>query len=612
MVINTFDPHPPKVPGGHAMLRPLAVALSCLFAGFLPAIAWSDPPKEIPGMPDFEQQRNQMVAIHVKRDGSGDFTEIQEAINSIQDASPEKPYVVYVHDDMLITDLRQLWNVSTRTRVEDPAAIKGQVAAIIPSHWIQIVGVGSPRTIEIVSPKDLPVSVYQFIQVAYPMGNCVLDNFRFIITGGRYAIHQEAGGSKTHLDYWATTVYRNIYAEHRGNVGYPEGVWKSVHAQANGTTSGSRMIYLNCEWKANNYCPYYTHANMAFDGGNTLIFDGCKMHLDSLNGVRWSDLGSGYRAEVVIRNSDFGYFLVENQIRGLERELTNADNWRDGGALVSGGGNTIMTTIEEEPGTLYFETAKVGEDIRVVGGDAADLIIGGELKILQVAPDRPGAFWANKRIQQVHPGLGNSRVFTLQHRLANCAAHPKTLVLQVGTERVTVTFAKNYVTADGSAYQWDTEPAVPTQQVIEEINQASGGRFTCRLGMLMRICSFKDCMVSVRNKTATTFDLGQGLVRDYAAGWSCYRLSQAGERPDAIAAGRVPTFSPTVGSDYDGIQFGKAIFRGTHLGLSGLTAGALVASADNGTFRITTDPKEAIMVALDGQFVQAYAATGPR
>lgn len=594
------------------MLRSLATTLSCVFAGLLPVAALSDPPKETPGMFDFEYQRNSMVPIHVKRDRSGDFTEIQAAINSIQDASPEKPYVVYVHDDVLITDLRQLWNVSTRTRVEDPAAIKGQVAAIIPSHWIQIVGVGSPRTIEIVSPKDLPVSVYQFIQVAYPMGNCVLDNFRFIITGGRYAIHQEAGGSKTHLDYWATTVYRNIYAEHRGNVGYPEGVWKSVHAQANGTTSGSRMIYINCEWKANNYCPYYTHANMAFDGGNTLVFEGCKMHLDTLNGVRWSDLGSGYRSEVVIRNSDFGYLHVDNQIRGLERELTNADNWRDGGALVSGGGNTIMTAIEEEPATLYFAAASVGEDIRVVGGGAAEAIIGGELKALPATVDRAGAFWANKRIQQVHAGLGNSRVFTLQHRLGNCAAQPKALVLQVGAEQVTVTFARNYVTADGSPYQWDTEPVVPTQQVMEEINQAAGGRFSCRLGKLMRIYSFKDCMVSVRNKTATTFDLGQGLVRDYAAGWSCYRLSQPGERPDAIAAGRVPIHSPTACSDYDGIQFGKAIFRGSYLGLSGLTAGALVAAGDNGTFRITTDPNEAIMVALDGQFVQAYSATGLR
>ena len=152
-------------------------------------------------MPDCEYQRDSMTPVHVKRDGSGDFREIQEAINSITDASPEKPYVVYVHDDILITDLKKLWHVNSRERVDDPAAIRGQVAAIIPSHWIHIVGVGSPRTIEIVSPKDLPVSVYQYIQVAYPMGNCVLENFRFIITGGRYAIHQEAGGSKTHRDY---------------------------------------------------------------------------------------------------------------------------------------------------------------------------------------------------------------------------------------------------------------------------------------------------------------------------------------------------------------------------------------------------------------------------
>jgi len=45
------------------------------------------------------------------------------------------------------------------------------------------------------------------------------------------------------------------------------------------------MIHLNCEWKANNYTPYYTHANMAFDGRNLLLFDHCKMHLNGLQGV---------------------------------------------------------------------------------------------------------------------------------------------------------------------------------------------------------------------------------------------------------------------------------------------------------------------------------------
>jgi hypothetical protein len=184
--------------------------------------------------------------------------------------------------------------------------------------------------------------------------------------------------------------------------------------------------------------------------------------------------------------------------------------------------------------------------------------------------------------------------------------------VQVGTEQVAVTFDKNYVTADGSDFSWDTEPVVPTKQVIEDINRVAEGRFTCRLGKLMRIYSFRDCMVSVQNKTATTFDLGQGLVRDYAAGWGCYRLSQPGERPDAIAASRIPIHSATVCSDFEGIGFDKAIFRGSHLGLSGLAAGALIAAGENGSFRITTDPDEAIMVALDEQFVQARTAANPR
>ena len=58
-------------------------------------------------------------------------------------------------------------------------------------------------------------------------------------------------------------------------------------------------------------------------------------------------------------------------------------------------------------------------------------------------------------------------------------------------------------------------------------------------------------------------------------------------------------------SDFDGIAFGEAIFRGSHLGLAEFTAGSLIAAAGNGRFRITADPGEAVMVALDGHYVQA-------
>ncbi len=549
---------------------------------------------------------NNMISIHVKQDGTGDFTEIQAAINSINDASESKQYTVYVHDDIFIDDLTKLWNVYKPERVSDPSEINGQTAVIITKHWVNVVGVGAPKTIEIVSPKDLPVKAYQYIQVIYPMGNCVIDNFRFIITGGRYAIHQEAGGSKTSQDYWATTTYKNIYAEHKGNHGYPEGVWKSVYAQANGTTSGSKMVHYNCEWKANDFPPYYTHANKEFDGKNMLVFDSCKMHINILDDVRWSDLGSGFQADVIIKNSDIGFFKVTNQPRGTEEYITNADNWEDGGAVVSGGGNTIMPTIEETPETLYFESTKIGKDIRVIGGDAAELIIGGEMARHDATEDRPGAFWSKKRIQQVPDGLGKTRVFSLAHRLGNCADCPKSLVLDVAGEEVLIMFDKNYVTKDNSPYSWDTDPVISTEQIVDEINKTSKGLFTCSIGKkLLRIYSFRDCMTSVRNKTAETIDLGCGLVRDYNQGLNSYRLSMAGEIPDAIAPEKIPVFCSQVPSDFNGVLFHKAIFRGSHLGLHDLKAGCMIKTTDHGKFEQTDNPDEAVMIALDEHFLRA-------
>ena len=56
-----------------------------------------------------------MIPVEVKADRSGDFLTIQEAINSISDASILNQYDVQVYDDFEITDVTDLWEV------EDPA-----------------------------------------------------------------------------------------------------------------------------------------------------------------------------------------------------------------------------------------------------------------------------------------------------------------------------------------------------------------------------------------------------------------------------------------------------------------------------------------------------------
>src|SRR5690606_17723009 len=136
----------------------------------------------------------------------------------------------------------------------------------------------------------------------YPMGNVILDGLTVTIKGGRYAIHQESRGSKAHLDYHATTIYRNICAEHFGNKaedGYNSN-WASVCAQANGTSAGSREIYINCTWKAPTVTPFYVHSNMDFDCGNELIIVNSKIialgsyRVGQLD-ARFSDIGSGQK-----------------------------------------------------------------------------------------------------------------------------------------------------------------------------------------------------------------------------------------------------------------------------------------------------------------------------
>ena len=308
-----------------------------------------------------------MTPVTVKKDGAGDFTTVQEAINAIHDAAVNKQYDVQVYDDFNISDLTQLWQVNNPTAHNTSATNPTAPAAlVITKNWVHIRGMGAPKRLYVESPTTLAPGSFQYVQAIYPKGNVIINNFYVGIKGGRYAIHQESGGSKTSDDYHATTVYRNLKIEHKGNRaadGYTS-KWSSVMAQANGTTSGLKMIYINCEWvTVDTAVPYYSHSNADFDEPNELTFINCRMltrgafTMEAISPY-WGDIGSGQKSTVRIIGCNFGKFSIRNAIRSTETALTAANKWDCGGAFLEGYGNTPFVANTESPAVLSFKSAK--------------------------------------------------------------------------------------------------------------------------------------------------------------------------------------------------------------------------------------------------------------
>jgi len=557
-----------------------------------------------------------MTPLKVKKDGSGDFTTIQQAINSVTDAAVNNQYDIQVYDDFNITDLTQLWVVNNpKEHNKSAAKPTDSIALVITKNWVHIRGMGAPKRLYIESPTTLAADSFQRIQTILPKGNVIINNFYVGIKGGRYAIHQESGGSKTSDDYHATTVYRNLRIEHKGNRaadGYNSN-WTSVMAQANGTTSGLKMIYINCEWvTVDTAVPYYSHSNADFDEPNELTFINCRMltkgvfNMGTINPY-WGDIGSGQKSILKIIGCNFGKFSIGNSIRSTETALTLANQWDCGGASLEGYGNTPFIANTERPNVLSFKTVKNNVDICITGGTAKDLIFGGQLAEQNGSTDAPGIIWGKIRIEEPGLSLGTSQIFNLPHRLGNCASSPKTLIVNAGGTDYTMTFNKNYMTADGSAYSWNTVPDISLSSIIADINAAFPAVFTCSRDEQLQTYSFVDCMEKCVNVSPVTLKLNKGVVRDYSVNtYNAWRLSQAGEKAEGIVGQRINPLKN--GNYFEGniVLTRKTLIPASISGLS-ITGGKFYKCSTDGTFVETTTRAEATFVAIDNttlRFVQ--------
>lgn len=552
---------------------------------------------------------NNMKHIVVKKDGSGDFTTIQDAINSITDASPSNQYDVQVWDDFYITNLKDLYKEDGSKNTEDNPTTK--VMLFKMKNWVHVRGMGRRRFLSVVSPENLEGKSFQHVQVIFPEGNNILSNFYVSIKGGRYAIHQESGGSKTSQDYHSTTIFRDIIAEHFGNSSYRNGSsWTSCYAQANGTTSGTNWIYERCIWISHEENPFYTHANMDFDEPCRLTFINCEMltykkttAASVSKGCYFGDLGSNVKSIVKMIGCNLPGFSASSigNIRGLENTYQQEkDDIRQGGCELKGYGNTVMLSNIYADGAFRFETINNGSNIEIIGGTAYEGIWGETYRTIKGGTLNKGQAISIHKIYDRNSqwGTGATALYSLAYRLGNCSDSPKTLTVKVDEEEYTINFNENYMTEDGNDYSYNTVPRFTNQEICDKINAQYSEKFKAYPNGVNKMESFDDCKISILNRTGDTIPFGRLLVRDSENGYNAYKLATSDDYDKVIAISADYINEGEVGN---AILIKKSLFNYLYFTSKGVGIGQLYTVGSNGAISLTSDKERAVFENIDGE-----------
>lgn len=562
-------------------------------------------------MERFESEREgifrSMRRISVKADGSGDFTEIQAAINSIADASVANQYVIDVYDDFTVTDPLALYLVNSPiTKQASATAVTQYIAVVVMKDFVHLNGVGGRRAVKCIMPTTLTDASYKNIQAQWNQGNVITNNIDFVIQGGRYARHQDM--SNGFPDKNAFNISAKIVAEHRGNKtsdGYPAGAWSSCYAEANGTSDGLRTLHIDVAWKTVHKVGFYFHGNMGYTSPTKHKFVNCSEEAsgarDNLPSLGYIDMGSGVVSSIDLVGCRLSTFTLTNMAYGAEQQPSQANLFDNGGAVLSAYGNSKMTAVGIDRSTLFFNNNTPGGSIAVIGGSAYGDIWGGE-GVAWKAGSNIGAYTMGKlRLQEPTPGVGTSYIYSLSYRLGNCAASPKTLIIKIGGTDRTLTFDQNYMTADGSPYTVTTVPAIASSAIVTAMNAALsawGAACNTNIGSF-KLITPNDCVISLVNRTALACRRGMAVVR---VGSDGLRLAAAGETPfgitaEWIAPGDVGSVIPTDKSDFSVVST---------IRVGSTTPGTMYNTASEGGFSVTSNPSEAKMIAIDSWTLAKY------
>lgn len=262
----------------------------------------------------------------VKKDGSGDFTSLVTAINTVGEGTSYKPINIYVHSGTydILTELGgDSWLQTVETTNSERQGI------IVPDY-INIIGVGDVR-LQLEVPDDkTTANTAKRISLLNVWKHNTIKNLKMYVKNTRYVVHDETNNAYHNND----VRYIDCYLEHKGN---KSGVWNSTQAYAAGMGSGGNYYFENCTFKSV-AIPFSMHDNFNVEPNRVRIVKCTFITGDDDVAVRFGSHGTGAKKSIVtIENCN-----IDKAVKQFE-EITGSGVGNH--FHISGGGNTVVPYI---------------------------------------------------------------------------------------------------------------------------------------------------------------------------------------------------------------------------------------------------------------------------
>ena len=315
----------------------------------------------------------------VKKDGSGDFTSLVTAINTVGEGTSDKPINIYVHSGTYDI-LAELGGDSWLQTVE---TTNSERQGIIVPDYVNIIGVGDVR-LQLEVPDDkTTANTAKRINLLNVWKHNTIKNLKMYVRNTRYVVHDETNNAYHNND----VRYIDCYLEHKGN---KSGVWNSTQAYAAGMGSGGNYYFENCTFKSVTI-PFSMHDNFNVESNRVRIVNCTFITGNDDVAIRFGSYGTGAKKSIVtIENCN-----IDKCIKLFEEQ----ENSRHGNHFaVSGGGNTIVPYININSAGRK-ERVEFADEVRTLTNSSQQQIsIGMPVKLVgntiqPLGPNEPWLFY---------------------------------------------------------------------------------------------------------------------------------------------------------------------------------------------------------------------------
>lgn len=299
----------------------------------------------------------------VKKDGTGDFRTLVEAVKAAGTGTKEKPKTIYIYSGEYDI-LQELGGDNFLNTVK---TVNSERQGIEVPDYVNIVGIGDVRLKMDVPDDKTTRETSTRISVLNVWRHNTIKNIKITVRNTRYAVHDETNNQYENNDM----KYIDCYFEHLGN---KAGVWNSTQAYAAGMGSGGNYLFDNCTFKSN-ILPFSMHDNFNVESNRVKITKCTFITGSGEDAIRFGSYGTGAKKSIVtIENCN-----IDKSVKSFE-EVGNSQHGNH--FQISGGGNTIVPYVNINSAGRK-ERVEFADEVRTLGNSSSTKItVGTPVKLV--------------------------------------------------------------------------------------------------------------------------------------------------------------------------------------------------------------------------------------